>query len=223
MKWGATIFAPALLMLLSGCALFSDASRTTSNWTGSWQLTTPDGPADLHLYKNGQAVWLGPPAPKSRLGARGFWRPDRRGITAIFDDARAIALNARGDVVEWSALGGKDTARWSATRIEGEKTELLGLWRLNPEPEGDYLYLAVRSDGSISNSVNRFQNGTWAPWKNGILCRNPDGWRDLIVRDGSTYRKMSWPPGASQSDPPTDTSIALRVGETPFELKSNSD
>ena len=94
---------------------------------------------------------------------------------------------------------------------------LVGVWRLNNEPDGSHLYIALQSNGRAVSTINGTTEGKWKANENGALCEWPDGWVDQIERGSGGWQKRSWI--GSESSAPADLSLATRVGETRFSVE----
>ena len=104
-----------------------------------------------------------------------------------------------------------------AKRTEGSQLALVGVWRLNKEPDGSHLYIALQSNGSAISTINGGTEGKWRANERGALCEWPDGWVDQIERGTAGWQKRSWI--GSDSSAPADLSLATRVGETRFSVE----
>lgn len=110
------------------------------------------------------------------------------------------------------STGRAGSRRQAATCADG----FTGVWCLNKEPDGSYLYLALESSGRAFSTVGGGTEGTWEKTKDGALCKWPDGWNDLISVTNDGFQKRSWVGSAEQNTTPPDISPALRVGGTRF-------
>lgn len=211
--WLVPMFVTVAVAWLSGCAGVSRPAAA-STWSGAWTLTDA---MDLVLFDNGQCVRVPFDGKPGEAGARGYYRPTGNGVLCLFEDGSFAELAARRSGYFWTSKSPDDfRRRWQpAIRREEPQGRFIGLWRLTPEPTGEYLYVQLHSDGSARNSLLS-AIGKWELWKGGALCSWPGGWRDwLSVRDDVAVHR-AWPPGSSLADDPSDFSVALRVGEKPF-------
>jgi hypothetical protein len=116
-----------------------------------------------------------------------------------------------------AALGGAPPAyQSSAARLESEAAGFVGSWRLNREPDGSFLYILLRSDGTAFSTVAGLTTGTWQVVDGGAKCQWPDGWVDRLAMQEGQWHKRSWVGGDEST--PADLAEAVRVGESPFEF-----
>lgn len=202
--------------MASGCAGFQRGGKPP-DFSGAWSVAAPNAPFDLVVFRNGQCVRVSPSTNPLEKGSRGLIQPAAQGAILIFEDGDAATLRASRNLVEWTDGISKRGRRTSAIPLSNDLSRYVGLWRLNPEPDGRYLYVQLHSDGSARDSLGSAV-GRWESLDDGVLCSWPDGWRDWITPDGDKYIKRSWAPGSPLSNDPVDTSIAMRVGEKPFEF-----
>lgn len=209
----------AVIACLGGCAGV-ERRAAPSGWSGVWSLVDAGATTDLVLFDNNQCVLISADRKPGAKGARGYYRRNGNGVLCIFEDGWLLEMTARGADTLWTS-GPPDERRrqWHpAVRSEASQERFIGLWRLNPEPTGEYLYVQLHADGSARNSLSSAA-GKWEPWQGGALCSWPGGWRDwLTPRDGRVVHQ-AWPPGSSLSDDPSDFSTALRVGEKPLAVR----
>ena len=92
-------------------------------------------------------------------------------------------------------------AQTEAKRAEGSQLALVGVWRLNKEPDGSHLYIALQSNGRAISTINGGTEGKWRANERGALCEWPDGWVDQIERGAAGWQKRSWI-GSESSAPP---------------------
>jgi hypothetical protein len=191
-----------------------------TNIEGVWTTTDTQGRNfDLVVFPNGQAVTN---RNGHALGERGFWRTEGNRFIAFFEDGWTHILEGgRGHLVYWGAEPGAslDTspaASTAATRVDDTLAPFVGIWRMNKEPDGSYLYLALQSNGQALSTINGGTEGQWELTPKGALCTWPDGWVDLIERIPGGWQKRSWV--GAESDAPADLSKAIRVGEARFEI-----
>ena len=100
---------------------------------------------------------------------------------------------------------------------KASQSALVGVWRLNKEPDGSHLYIALQSNGRAISTINGGTEGKWTANERGALCEWPDGWVDQIERGTAGWQKRSWI--GSESSAPADLSLATRVGETRFSVE----
>ena len=101
--------------------------------------------------------------------------------------------------------------------MESDRQALIGVWRLNKEPDGSHLYIALQSNGNAVSTINGFTAGKWTANQKGALCEWPDGWVDQIERGSGGWQKRSWI--GSEVSAPADLSPATRVGEARFSVE----
>lgn len=189
-------------------------------FTGAWSVTDAQGEAfDLIIFPNGQAVSTRAKSPAGARGERGLWRSDAKSITIFFDNGWTDRLSSEGQGFFYEGfapglpLSSKPTNQSPASRVDPERAGFAGVWRLNQEPDGSYLYAILQSSGRAFGSVN--PEGTWKVTPEGALCSWPDGWNDLISRTPDGFQKRAWV-GTEQNATPPDLSPAVRIGESRF-------
>jgi hypothetical protein len=189
---------------------------------GVWSVSGDDGvPFDIVLFENGQAVATRVGGTSGARGERGLWRAMEDCVAVFFDDGHSARFVIRdGAVVHEGFAPGMGVSSRAvsftspAGRIGGPRAPFVGIWRLNREPDGSYLYVTLRSDGSAFSTVNGLTEGQWDSDGEAALCNWPDGWVDRIERAAGSWHKKSWV-GAAEGTP-ADLSEAARVGETRF-------
>lgn len=203
---------------LGGCAGTSKRSATSA-WSGAWALSDATGPTDLVLFDNGQCILVSADRKPGTKGARGYHRQNGEGVLCIFEDGSAVELVPRKAGYAWTSESPGERRRpWkAAVRSSAPQDRFIGLWRLNPEPTGEYLYVQLHAGGYARNSLVSAA-GKWKPWQGGALCSWPGGWRDWLAERDGGFVHRAWPPGSSLDDDPSDFSTAQRVGEKPFAI-----
>ena len=191
-------------------------------YEGTWTITDAQGQLFDILFRNGQAVTNWVKGPAGARGERGYWRADQQRLTIVYS-------NGCTDIIEPSASEfsdsryrrgrlGRKAGDERSSQAAGEcQLALIGVWRLNKEPDGSHLYIALQSNGNAISTINGMTGGKWTPNENGALCEWPDGWIDQIERGTGGWQKRSWI--GSESSAPADLSLATRVGETRFSVE----
>jgi hypothetical protein len=187
-----------------------------------WSVSADDGvPFDIVLFENGQAVATRVSGTSGARGERGLWRRMEDCVAVFFDDGHTTCFAIRGGEVVHEGYapgihpsGATPSFTSTAAEATGPRTPFAGIWRLNREPDGSYLYVTLRADGSAFSTVNGLTEGTWDADGEAAVCTWPDGWVDRIERAGGSWHKKSWV-GAAEGTP-ADLSEAARVGETRF-------
>jgi hypothetical protein len=194
--------------------------RKTS-YEGTWTITDARGSAfDIIVFKNGQAVTTWVKGPAGARGERGYWRSDQQRLSIVYTSGCTDFIQPDDGKFSYSryeagsALDGEPTLRAEARRLANSQVALIGVWRLNEEPDGSHLYIALQSNGTAFSTINGTTSGKWKPNESGALCEWPDGWIDQIERGAGGWQKRSWI--GSDSGAPADLSPATRVGETRF-------
>jgi len=194
----------------------------TISFAGVWTTLDDRGQVfDVVLFPNGQAVSNWTRGARGAQGERGFWRTDRGQMVAVFEDGwtDVIAPKEGGfqhrGFAPGTSLAAPPTNQAETRRVEGPQADFIGVWRMNKEPDGSYLYLALQSSGRAFSTINGGTEGKWEKTKEGALCTWPDGWADLIERGSEGWHKRSWVGAESNT---ADLSPAERVGEKPFEI-----
>ncbi len=192
-----------------------------SEFLGSWSTIDEQGQLfDVLIFPNGQAVttWT-----KGRSGARGelgFWRMENNRLLIFLEDGWTDSLEKTADgVVHHGYPPGSSLDRPPATtepakRVAQNLAGIVGIWRLNKEPDSGYQYLALQSSGRAFSSVNGGTEGAWKQKGKTVECTWPDGWVDILEATPEGFQKRSFI-GTNQ-DTPADVSPASRLGEQPF-------
>lgn len=196
---------------------------TPISYEGPWTVADAQGQAyDMVIFPNGQAVTTWTKGTEGARGERGYWRQDERGVTVVYSDGSTDVIEHGKNGFQHrrysagSPLDSQPLAQGEARRCEGNHTALVGVWRLNKEPDGSHLYIALQSGGRAVSTINGGTEGKWKVNENGALCEWPDGWVDQIERGNAGWQKRSWI--GSESSTPADLSLATRVGEMRFSV-----
>jgi hypothetical protein len=202
----------------------AEPDRNKVSYEGIWTTADAQGQTfDIVIFPNGQAVTNWAKGPGGARGERGYWRQDEQRLTAVYSDGYTDIIEP--DESEFrhrryssgSPLNSQPMAQSEAKRTEGSQSALVGVWRLNKEPDGSHLYIALQSNGRAISTINGGTEGKWRPNERGALCEWPDGWIDQIERGAAGWQKRSWV--GSESSAPADLSLATRVGETRFSVE----
>ena len=202
----------------------AEPDRNKVSYEGIWTTADAQGQVfDIVIFPNGQAVTNWAKGPEGARGERGYWRQDEQRLTAVYSDGST-------DIIEpdesgfrhrrysaGSPLDSQPMAQSEAKRAEGSQSALVGVWRLNKEPDGSHLYIALQSNGRAISTINGGTEGKWRANERGALCEWPDGWIDQIERGAAGWQKRSWI--GSESSAPADLSLATRVGEARFSVE----
>jgi hypothetical protein len=201
-----------------------EAVRNKISYEGIWTTADEQGQAfDIVIFPNGQAVTNWTKGTEGARGERGYWRQDQQRLTAVYSDGSTDIIAPDGSGFRHqrysagSPLDSQPTAQTEAERAEGRQFALVGVWRLNKEPDGSHLYIALQSNGRAISTINGGTEGKWTANERGALCEWPDGWVDQIERGTAGWQKRSWI--GSESSAPADLSLATRVGETRFSVE----
>ncbi|MEI6492383.1 MAG: hypothetical protein WCO94_07525 [Verrucomicrobiota bacterium] len=191
------------------------------SYTGTWSATDGEGQLfDIVVFPNGQAVSNWTKGPAGAHGERGFWRLANNRLLVFFQDGWTDVISEADGSFKHrgfepgSAMDGPPKNESPARRLEDDR--FTGVWCLNKEPDGSYLYVALQSSGRAFSTIGGGTEGTWEQTKEGALCKWPDGWNDLIFASNDGFQKRSWVGAAEQNTTPPDISPALRVGDTKF-------
>jgi hypothetical protein len=194
------------------------------SYEGTWTVTDARGPVfDIIVFKNGQAVTNWVKGPAGARGERGYWRSEQQRLTIVYTNGCTDIIQPAEDKFSYSryeagaALEGMPIVQAEARRLENGQLALIGVWRLNQEPDGSHLYIALQSNGRAFSTINGTTSGKWKANENGALCEWPDGWIDQIERSTGGWQKRSWV--GSDTGAPADLSPATRVGETRFSIE----
>jgi len=199
------------------------AKQTPVEFAGTWTTTDEQGQVfDIVVFPNGQTVTNWTKGNAGARGQRGLWRQENGRLIALFDDGWTdVIQSADGGFVHQgfspgTPLDGTATNQAPASRADGPEAAFVGVWRMNKEPDGSYLYLALQSNGRALSTINGGTEGKWEKTGKGALCTWPDGWADLIERSSEGWQKRSWV--GTETSTTADLSTATRVGETRFEI-----
>ena len=199
-----------------------DAQKT--KYEGTWTVVDGGGPIfDIVIFKNGQAVTNWVKGPAGARGERGYWRSDQQRLTIIYTNGCTDVIQPAEEKFSYSryeagsALDAKPMVHAEARLLENSQLALIGVWRLNQEPDGSHLYIALQSNGSAFSTINGATSGKWKANANGALCEWPDGWIDQIERGTGGWQKRSWI--GSETGAPADLAPATRVGEARFSIE----
>lgn len=205
-----------LLWFVSGCASWTPNSQQAADWSwiGAWEIRRDDTFGMVILFENGKCVNAGGfGSLDSRLG---IWRGDSTEAVAVFDKGGSLILKRFRDQVIWED-GSFEVRRLRdrsqiASRITGPEAGFAGLWRLNPEPDGQYFQVMLGPRGFAASSIREQGPGTWEIVGERAVVRWPDGWWDEISESNGKFWKESWAPGLSLDAEPVDRWIATRLG-----------
>lgn len=191
------------------------------SYAGTWTASDTQGRLfDIVIFPNGQAVSTWTEGAAGAKGEWGFWRLEDNRLLVFFNDGWTDVISSSGEgfvhrgFAPDSPLEGPPKNESPAKRIEGDP--YTGIWRLNKEPDGTWLYVALQSSGRALSTIGGGTEGRWEQTKEGTLCKWPDGWNDLIYPSNDGYQKRSWVGTGEQNANPPDISPALRMGETAF-------
>lgn len=194
-------------------------------YPGAWAAKDGEGdPFDMVIFPNGQVATTWAKGASGARGERGFWRVQGAELIAFYDDGwtDVISPEAGGfrhkGYSPGTPLGPAPSNSSGAARVEGDLAEFTGVWRLNKEPDGNYLYIALFSTGRAVSTINGGTEGKWQVEGKTAVCRWPDGWVDVIERGTDGFQKRSWVGGAPPPNAPPDITPAERVGESKFSI-----
>lgn len=191
------------------------------DYTGVWSTADDQGQAfDIVIFPNGQAVSNWTKGTEGAKGERGFWRQENGRLAIFFDDGwtdfigRTESGFLHRGFAPGSSLDGQPANEAAATKIDGPQAPFIGIWRMNKEPDGSYLYIALQSGGRALSTINGGTEGKWEHADGAARCTWPDGWVDVIERAPEGWQKRSWV--GTDSSALADLAPATRVGETRF-------
>lgn len=197
------------------------AAVEPKDFTGTWAMADEQGQAfELVIFPGGQAVSTWTKGSSGARGERGLWRTEGDRLLVFFHDGWTDVIREVGGGFQHRGFEpGADLAgRWKnespARKLDGDG--FTGIWQLNKEPDGSYLYVALQSSGRAFSTIGGGTEGKWEVTKDGALCSWPDGWNDLIYPSQDGYQKRSWVGPADQNSTPPDISVATRVGSAKF-------
>ncbi len=231
------LLAPLAALFLAACPASKPAAQADKqpdsppeavaprniSFTGVWTTRDDAGaPFDVLLFSNGQAVTTWGKGPDGVKGERGYWRREGDRVIIAYDNGRTDVVTAVGDgfqhqdFTDGTMLDMRSSSRAPITRVPDAQAGFVGVWRLNKEPDGSYLYITLQSSGVARSTINGRTEGKWEATSKGALCTWPDGWIDLIEQSAEGWQKRSWVGQGADTMPPADFSNALRVGESRF-------
>ncbi len=197
------------------------SAAPTDSYEGVWTTTDDQGQEfDIVLFPNGQAVSNWTKGVEGAKGERGYWRQEENRLLIVYDDGWTDLVSPAGEGFQHRAFApgvsitAAPTNQAAARRADPSGSDFIGVWRLNKEPDGSYLYLSLQSNGRAFSTINGGTEGKWEKTAKGALCTWPDGWVDLIMRVPEGWQKRSWV--GSETNAPADNSEATRVGEARF-------
>ena len=131
------------------------------SYEGIWTTADAQGQTfDIVIFPNGQAVTNWAKGTEGARGERGYWRQDQQRLTAAYSDGSTDIIAPDGNRFRHqrfsagSPLDSEPTAQTEAERAEGSQFALVGVWRLNKEPDGSHLYIALQSNGRAISTIN---------------------------------------------------------------------
>lgn len=199
----------------------STALVSIENAAGVWSTQDENGqPFDLVLFENGQALSTWVKGSSGARGERGFWRDTGREVLVFFDDGWTDRLGLKNGqphhegFAPGASLTSPATNSAPAEKVADEKATFVGVWRLNREPDGSYLYIVLQANGSAFSTINGLTEGRWDFVDGTAKATWPDGWVDVIERADGSWQKRSWVGGDAGT--PADLTQATRVGEIKF-------
>lgn len=211
---------PAPIAIVKDSAPKSEAAE----FIGAWSTIDEQGQLfDLLIFPDGQVVTTWTKGKHGARGELGFWRLENNRILIFLEDGWTDSLEKTADGIAHhgyppgSALDKPPATTEPAQRLPKTIAGTVGVWRLNKEPDGEYQYLAIQSNGRAFSSVNGGTEGTWKQKGKSVECIWPDGWTDILEATPEGFQKRSFI-GANQ-DPPADVSPAARIGEKPFVIE----
>ncbi len=195
-----------------------------AEFIGAWATTDEQGQLfDVLIFPDGQAVTTWTKGKHGARGELGFWRTEDNRILIFLEDGWTDSLEKTADGVlhhgypPGSSLDKPPATTEPAKKLASNLADVVGVWRLNKEPDSGYQYLALQSSGRAFSSVNGGTEGTWKQKGKTVECSWPDGWIDILESTPEGFQKRSFI-GANQ-DPPADVSPAARLGEQPFAIE----
>lgn len=202
----------------------ADSKPEATEFIGAWTTTDEQGQLfDVLIFPNGQAVTTWTKGKHGARGELGFWRMENTRLLIFLEDGWTDSLEKTPDGIvhhgypPGSSLDKPPATTEPAKRLSHNVEDIVGIWRLNKEPDSGYQYLALQSSGRAFSSVNGGTEGTWSQKGKTVECTWPDGWIDTLEATPEGFQKRSFI-GASQ-DPPADVSPAVRLGEQPFAIE----
>lgn len=187
------------------------------SFIGVWQVADSEGDAfNLCVFEDGRVVTNWAKGPNGAKGERGLWRIQGKALLAFYGNGWSDRLSPDGAAYRnegfapGTPLSNPPTNHCLATRVQGPMAEFSGVWRLNREPDGSYLYVSLQSNGLAASSIKENGRGKWEIVDDAARVVWEDGWMDVISQKGRGYVKKGWAPGAKEE--PTEEAEALKVG-----------
>lgn len=196
------------------------------SFLGIWTTQDEQGQIfDIVIFPNGQSITNWTKGLGGAKGERGFWRHEANRLISVYHDGWTDILEDQGNSFYHNgfspdtSLSAPPTNHAPAQKLppNDPKSPFIGIWRLNKEPDGNYLYLALQSSGRAFSTINGGTEGKWEVTDKGAVCTWPDGWVDQITRGPEGWQRRSWV--GSDSTAPADLSEATRVGEATFQIE----
>lgn len=217
-----SIIAGLIALGLGACATVDRRSDMTgASWIGTWSLGG-DQQRAITLFESGQAASPSQNTKNGLPGRRGIWRTDGKRAIVTFDDGSTIVMLTKRRSVLWATLADDRSSRFSGSRtaqkVPEPESQFCGVWRLEPQPDGRFLYAVLFADGSAANSIPGSSIGIWSVESDHATIRWKDGWSDILTRTDGGARKESYAPGSEPNDSPVDTTLAVQVGRAPYEV-----
>lgn len=195
-----------------------------AEFIGAWSTVDEQGQLfDLLIFPNGQAITTWTKGKHGARGELGFWRFENNRALIFLEDGWTDSLEKTADgmvhhgLPPESSLDKPPSTTQPARKLPDTIAGTVGIWRLNKEPDGDYQYLALQSNGRAFSSVNGGTEGTWKRKGNSVECTWPDGWMDILEAGPDGFQKRSFI-GTAQ-DAPADISPATRLGAAAFVIE----
>ncbi|MEO8204777.1 MAG: hypothetical protein ABI615_01260 [Chthoniobacterales bacterium] len=176
---------------------------------------------NILLFADGRAVSNWANGRHGGHGERGLWHMSGKEILVFYRNGWTDRIVPEGDGFRdmgyspGTNIAGPPADQSPATRVDGPMAIYSGVWRLNKEPDGTFLYIALQSDGDAESTNPSNGKGKWELTPEGAKIIWSDGWTELITKQGEQFMRMVWAPKVATTEPPADSTEAFKVGTVP--------
>ncbi|MEO6052563.1 MAG: hypothetical protein ABIP97_00980 [Chthoniobacterales bacterium] len=176
------------------------------------------------LFADGRAVSNWSNGRNGGHGERGQWHMSGKEILVFYRNGWTDRFVPEGDgfidkgYSPGTNIQGSPADQSPATRVEGNLAAYSGVWRLNKEPDGSFLYVSLQSDGDAESTNPANGPGKWQLTAEGARITWKDGWTELITKQGEQFVRMAWAPKVATTEPPMDSTEAFKVGTVPSHI-----
>ncbi|MEO6845753.1 MAG: hypothetical protein ABI443_00660 [Chthoniobacterales bacterium] len=179
---------------------------------------------NIVLAADGRAVANWSNGRNGGRGERGQWRVLGNDILIFYNNGWTDYLTADGDAFRDSGYSADNNlknipaSQSPVTRVEGPMAVYAGVWRLDKQSDGSYIYVSLQSDGDAESTNPSNGLGKWTLAPEGAKIIWADKSSQTISKQGDQFTQMFWPPKVNTKEPPTDSSEAFKVGNVPAKI-----